>query len=405
MLHNRHKVEENIQWKMNSGSCSFWWDNWLGIGPLARFSSSSNRLNNTKVADFWVNGQWNYEKLLQQAPTNQLANITAIEIQTQREILDQAYPEVTKKGMDTINHIFNNGPFATYVWKSFAAGAGIITDHTSLHQLILQWWTAKYRNEAHKLHLQATPIFICWNLWKNRCTTKYGGKQSNMSRVKYAIYKDNYKLMTTCFPQVRWPATWKDLISWEKCSHDTKVTPVIWKKPPDQWAKLNTDGSALNNPGRIGAGGVLRDHTGKVLMAFATPLGEGTNNQAEVEAAIFGITRSLEIAYRNIFLEVDSQLLVEWITKSTQPPWNINTQVNKLHMLIRQTQQFKCKHTYREPNCVADELSKHSHRISTPQVYLNSQQIPKEAWAYYQLDKQEVINFRRKKIKKIKEPP
>ncbi|KAK4733757.1 hypothetical protein R3W88_008018 [Solanum pinnatisectum] len=140
-------------------------------------------------------------------------------------------------------------------------------------------------------------------------------------------------------------------------------------------------------------------------MAFATPLGEGTNNQAEVEAAIFGITRSLEIGYRNIFLEVDSQLLIEWITKSTQPPWNIKTQVNKLHMLIRQTQQFKCKHTYREANCVADALSKHSHRISTPQVYFNSQQIPKEAWAYYQLFKQEVISFRRKKIKKIKEPP
>ncbi|KAG5606083.1 hypothetical protein H5410_027575 [Solanum commersonii] len=42
--------------------------------------------------------------------------------------------------------------------------AGIITEHSSLTQLIIQWWSAKYNNEAHKLLLQATPIFICWNL-------------------------------------------------------------------------------------------------------------------------------------------------------------------------------------------------------------------------------------------------
>uniref|UniRef100_M1DWN9 RNase H family protein n=1 Tax=Solanum tuberosum TaxID=4113 RepID=M1DWN9_SOLTU len=178
-----------------------------------------------------------------------------------------------------------------YVWKSFAANAGIITDHSSLLQFIMQWWSAKYNNEAHRLLLQATPIFICWNLWKNRCSSKYGGKQSNVSRVKYAIYKDNYKLMTTTFPHIKWPSNWRDLIQLGgKCVHDTKVTLVRWIKPPNQWVKINTDGSALANPGRTGAGGILRDQDEEILIEFATPLGEGTNNQAEVEAVIFGMT-------------------------------------------------------------------------------------------------------------------
>ncbi|XP_015160629.1 uncharacterized protein [Solanum tuberosum] len=194
-------------------------------------------------------------------------------------------------GPDTIEHTFNNGPFATYVWRSFAAAAGINTDHSSLPQLIIQWWSTKYNNEAHRLLLQATPIFISWNLWKNRYASKHGGKQSNMSRVKYAIYKDNYKLMKQTFPQIRWPSNWKELISkGEKCIHDTKVTTVVWIKPPDQWVKINSDGSALNNPGRLGAGGILRDQEVEMLLAFATPLGERTNNKAELEAAIFGMT-------------------------------------------------------------------------------------------------------------------
>ncbi|KAK4724116.1 hypothetical protein R3W88_026895 [Solanum pinnatisectum] len=42
--------------------------------------------------------------------------------------------------------------------------------------MIMRWWNATHTNEAHKLILQSTPIFICWNLWKNRCSKKYGGK-------------------------------------------------------------------------------------------------------------------------------------------------------------------------------------------------------------------------------------
>ncbi|KAK6782003.1 hypothetical protein RDI58_019799 [Solanum bulbocastanum] len=474
LMHNKLKVEENIQWKINTGNCSFWWDNWLGVGPLARFSRHSHRLNNKKVADFWINGQWKYRLLTQQAPSCQLANILATEIHIQYGKFDQAIWTLTndgkftcssawnvirekrekskfntlmwhrsipfkssfllwralrgklptndklivfgkepvqcfccnRPGMDNIEHIFNKGQFAAYVWRSFAAAAGITTDHTSLPQLISQWWSAKFNNDAHKLLLQAVPIFICWNLWKNRCASKYGGKISNVSRVKYAVYKDCYKLLNTVFPYVKWPSNWTELILMgERCSHDAKVILVRWKKPPELWVKINTDGSARENPGKIGAGGILRDHTGRMVLAFATPLGDGTSIQAEVEAALFGLSWSLEMGYENIILEVDSQLLVAWIMNRAQHPWSIDNQLRKLQQLIGQIKQFKCNHIYREANCAADSLSKHSHKITSPQVYFNSQQLPKETKAYHQLDMQEVTNFRRRKTKRIKEPP
>lgn len=54
--------------------------------------------------------------------------------------------------------------------------------------------------------------------------------------------------------------------------------------------KLNSYGSAITNPGKISAGGMIRDHKGDLIYAYAAPLGQGTNNQAEVEAAIWGIS-------------------------------------------------------------------------------------------------------------------
>ena len=103
----------------------------------------------------------------------------------------------------------------------------MLPDCSSLQALIRQWWAVKPRNAAHKTLLQATPIFICWNLWKNRCAAKYGGKTTNINRVRYAIYKDNYKMLTNAFPQVKWPVKWAELIQLsERCVHDIKVNMV-----------------------------------------------------------------------------------------------------------------------------------------------------------------------------------
>ena len=66
----------------------------------------------------------------------------------------------------------------------------------------------------------------------------------------------------------------------ERSIQDTKVSFVAWSKPLDQWIKVNTNSSALTNLGRLGAGGILRNKDGQLLMAFATNLGEGTKNKA-----------------------------------------------------------------------------------------------------------------------------
>ncbi|XP_015075436.1 uncharacterized protein LOC107019451 [Solanum pennellii] len=350
---NRQQVEQHIQWKLQAGNCSFWWDNWLGIGPLAQFTTNSNSFNNSTVADFWEEGKWSWSKMIRQVPASQFSNILTTEIFPQQHIPDRALARI-----DSIEHTFKSGQFAAKVWSYFAGSAGLHSDHSSLQLLLQQWWTTKSKNAAHKLLLQATPIFICWKLWKNRCACKYGGKATNIIRVKYAVYKDNFKMLNSAFPHLQWPAKWTDLIQKsEKCVHEIKVNMVKWLKPANQWLKVNTDGSALMNLGRLGAGGILRDKHGKLVMAFTTPLGEGTNNKAEIEAAIFGLTWALELGYRNIILELDSQLLVHWILKKAVPRWSIITQLGRLQQLIAQVHNFKCTHVFREANCVADALS------------------------------------------------
>ena len=117
------------------------------------------------------------------------------------------------------------------------------------------------------------------------------------------------------------------------------------------------------------------------------------------------MTRKFELGHRNILLELDSQLVVHCILPKVAPQWSIITQIGCLQHLITHANNFKFIHVFREENCVAYALSKHSHNTATPHVYFKNHQLPKEEMAYYQLDLLEMPNFRTKKTEKIFEPP
>ena len=96
---------------------------------------------------------------------------------------------------------------------------------------------------------------------------------------------------------------------------------------------------------------------------------------------------------------------MQWILKNADPQWSIITQLGRLQKIISQTQIFKCLHLLREGNWIVDALSKDSDKTTTPQVYFNSQQMPKGAKSYNDLDLFQMTRFRRKKTKRSEEPP
>ncbi|WMV45635.1 hypothetical protein MTR67_039020 [Solanum verrucosum] len=168
-----------------------------------------------------------------------------------------------RPGEDNVDHIFITGHFANNIWSSFYTVAGIQHDHIPINMLLLRWWRQEHKSEVQNLLNQLLYLIIIWNLWKNRCAAKYGSKQSNTARVKYLIFKDTTHLLNTAFPYIQWANNWNDFFRMvENCRQETMLRIVKWKKPSQPLLKLNTDGSALSNPGNIGGGGILRDHQG-----------------------------------------------------------------------------------------------------------------------------------------------
>ncbi|MCG5465563.1 bifunctional RNase H/acid phosphatase [Micromonospora sp. MED01] len=75
---------------------------------------------------------------------------------------------------------------------------------------------------------------------------------------------------------------------------------------------MEADGGSRGNPGPAGYGAVVRDpETGEVLAERSESLGTATNNVAEYQGLIAGLTAAAELGAAEVDVRMDSKLVVE----------------------------------------------------------------------------------------------
>ena len=89
-----------------------------------------------------------------------------------------------------------------------------------------------------------------------------------------------------------------------------KIIPVVWRPPPDNWVKLNTDGSAFGTPTTSGVGGIFCNTKGFSKGAFAFHTGDLPAFVSEFKAVIFAIKKASDCGWRNVWLKSDSMYVV-----------------------------------------------------------------------------------------------
>ncbi|KAL0411081.1 UNVERIFIED_CONTAM: putative ribonuclease H protein [Sesamum latifolium] len=135
-----------------------------------------------------------------------------------------------------------------------------------------------------------------------------------------------------------------------------KIIIVNWRKPQEGWYKLNTDGASKGNPGIFDAGGILRDHLGRVIFAFQEPLGNTTNTQAELRAFHRGLKIYTDMGFHNIWIETDATASIKLISTLRQGAWNLQTTLQNIRKLLSQM-EYKISHVFREENQATDFLA------------------------------------------------
>jgi ribonuclease HI len=122
--------------------------------------------------------------------------------------------------------------------------------------------------------------------------------------------------------------------------------------------QLFSDGASKGNPGPAGAGYLLIDPEGEIVCEKAVPLGRATNNVAEYQALIFGLSEALDRGVARLKVHMDSQLIVRQISGryEVKSP-GLTTLYAKAKQLLSKFGWYDIVHVDRELNRAADALA------------------------------------------------
>jgi ribonuclease HI len=122
--------------------------------------------------------------------------------------------------------------------------------------------------------------------------------------------------------------------------------------------KIQFDGAAIPNPGKMAIGVVLLENDNIITKISKKLPNNGTNNVAEYSALLTGISKAIELGWDKVSIEGDSKLVVNQINGT----WRINkahlkSLYNQIISELSKFESYTIKWIPREKNFVADELA------------------------------------------------
>uniref|UniRef100_A0A2N9FE83 CCHC-type domain-containing protein n=1 Tax=Fagus sylvatica TaxID=28930 RepID=A0A2N9FE83_FAGSY len=318
-----HEVfRKGLRWVVRNGQgVSFWHDKWVGENPLRDVIQGPLPSNedSIRVCDVVEGvGNWDLSRLSMIIPKPICDSIRAIPVCPLRQ------------QEDCIAWDSRNGEFCLKLAYLLACKppAGCIHDSPS--------------NWIWKVPTSPRIRFFLWQCYHNSVPVRdtLVARGINIPNTCPRCLGPNESLIHVSHVKVRVP------------------TPIKWKPPDLGWAKLNTDGASLGNPGIAGGGGLIRDSNGDWVGGFARAIGVTTSVQAELRALKDGLMLAIDLGIPYLAIEMDSLVAVEFVNSKTMPNVFLSAIVADCRCLLERFERYTLHHIFREANGCADALAK-----------------------------------------------
>ncbi|KAK1576349.1 hypothetical protein Q3G72_013142 [Acer saccharum] len=94
----------------------------------------------------------------------------------------------SSRGIEDLNHILNNGDFASNLWRKVSAEVGVpFLAHRSWKERVQQWFNRASRSSQLGNLMGLIPCLVIWRLWRRRCATRLEGKLESILDVWLSI--------------------------------------------------------------------------------------------------------------------------------------------------------------------------------------------------------------------------
>ena len=244
---------------------------------------------------------------------------------------------------ETLIHCLRDCPDSVAFWQAIKVPSSCVN---AFSFACSDWLFTNFSSST--LHTNSIPwqtvfAFGIWTLWlhKNQIIFKAGSVLPDLAVCAISHASEFFYLM-----DVKTNAKNRIPIS------------VQWVPPLVNWAKLNTDGSVLGDPGLARGGGVLRDSLGNWIGGFSRSIGITSCVQAELRALKDGLLLALDLEISKLEIEMDSYVAVESLKSTSMPNVFLRSIVDDCRLLLERFEATTIKHIYRETNGCANALAK-----------------------------------------------
>ena len=112
------------------------------------------------------------------------------------------------------------------------------------------------------------------------------------------------------------------------------------------WIKGNFDGATKGNPSKVGCGGVLRDHTCRIIHAITIPIGISTSHKVEEMVALYNMRLAVETSYQNLWMEGDSLNIINMLNGKSLITWSIEAILTEIKNLMKKFDKVIFSHIF-----------------------------------------------------------
>ncbi|XP_024158077.2 uncharacterized protein LOC112165700 [Rosa chinensis] len=416
IVHGASLLKKNLKWRVGDGkTIKFWSDSWILPNALINFALPSAHINpNATICDFWNDTGWDLDLLSSVVPNEIISLI--INVPTGFEgcgddtliwgatsngcfTVKSAYSSTfdfsvqnpqwktlwklncppklmtfiwtvfhrklltnmqrVRRGLTTcatcplclsadesLIHLFRDCPRSSAIWRS------MLKPGTILNSFSLDWngWIAAQLHCHTKVHNNISWcnlfVFVCWYIWKWR----------NKQIFDPAFTMPIYPLKVI----LDYADEWMGAQIKAKVTDMYSYSMLCWLKPSENSYKLNIDGTRVSPSGKIGAGGVIRDHLGLWITGFQINLGSGDILEAEAWGLYYGLKLATKHHSINLVVESDSAILVQLMLMPDLSLHPLGSLLNGCKLLMSNLNNAQLTHVFRECNMLADALAKNS---------------------------------------------
>lgn len=210
-------------------------------------------------------------------------------------------------------------------------------------------WIYKNADIEHGI----TFIVACWMIWKAINAAVFTDKNWEDWHTVNQIHVQSETIRCTL----------------QSSASNRTQKEVIWSPPPENFIKLNVDGSSFGNPGRSGYGGFLRDVYGQWICGFSGSCGFTTNLNAELMAILKGLNLAWSRGYKLVVCESDSTTALDLISHGPHPLHPHTPLINSIRSFWLYPWEVNFQHTYREGERVRELACQEGSLFGSP-LYL-----------------------------------